>query len=298
MKKILILVICLFFLVGCSDNTSDTQSKDKLTSEIKYFSSHIAKLLNDLNNISLQNYELTSRKVNIDSSSNNSSSSEGSSSSVSSSNSGGQSQSGSGQGSSQNNDQSAESQSITVTDMQANSVLKTNTDDINWDLVKTEIEQINTSWSVVMLDLQNANVSNTDIMAFSNLLDKTIISIKNEDKNTSLTNLTALYSYIPKFLNSVSMDKSLQNIETTKYNIFIAYTAVSQDDWNTANTNIANAETSFLSVLNDTNYYQNREFKINKSYVLLKDMQNSIVNMDKELFFLKYKNLMESLNTL
>ena len=290
MKKILILVICLFFLVGCSDNTSDTQSKDKLTSEIKYFSSHIAKLLNDLNNISLQNYELTSRKVNIDSSSNNSSSSEGSSSSGSSSNSGGQSQSGSGQGSSQNNDQSAESQSITVTDMQANSVLKTNTDDINWDLVKTEIEQINTSWSVVMLDLQNANVSNTDIMAFSNLLDKTIISIKNEDKNTSLTNLTALYSYIPKFLNSVSMDKSLQNIETTKYNIFIAYTAVSQDDWNTANTNIANAETSFLSVLNDTNYYQNREFKINKSYVLLKDMQNSIVNMDKELFFLKYKN--------
>lgn len=298
MKKFLILVICLFFLVGCSDNTSDTQSKEKLTSEIKYFSSHIAKLLNDLNNISLQNYELTSRKVNIDSSSNNSSSSEGSSSSGSSSNSGGQSQSGSGQGSSQNNDQSAESQSITVTDMQANSVLKTNTDDINWDLVKTEIEQINTSWSVVMLDLQNANVSNTDIMAFSNLLDKTIISIKNEDKNTSLTNLTALYSYIPKFLNSVSMDKSLQNIETTKYDIFIAYTAVSQDDWNTANTNIANAETSFLSVLNDTNYYQNREFKINKSYVLLKDMQNSIVNMDKELFFLKYKNLMESLNTL
>ena len=298
MKKFLILVICLFFLVGCSDNTSDTQSKEKLTSEIKYFSSHIAKLLNDLNNISLQNYELTSRKVNIDSSSNNSSSSEGSSSSGSSSNSGGQSQSGSGQGSSQNNDQSAESQSITVTDMQANSVLKTNTDDINWDLVKTEIEQINTSWNVVMLDLQNANVSNTDIMAFSNLLDKTIISIKNEDKNTSLTNLTALYSYIPKFLNSVSMDKSLQNIETTKYNIFIAYTAVSQDDWNTANTNIANAESTFLSVLNDTDYSKNREFKINKTYVLLKDIQNSIVNKDKELFFLKYKNLMESLNTL
>ena len=182
--------------------------------------------------------------------------------------------------------------------MQANSVLKTNTDDINWDLVKTEIEQINTSWSIVMLDLQNANVSNTDIMAFSNLLDKTIISIKNEDKNTSLTNLTALYSYIPKFLNSVSMDKSLQNIETTKYNIFIAYAAVSQDDWNTANTNIANAESTFLSVLNDTDYSKNREFKINKTYVLLKDIQNSIVNKDKELFFLKYKNLMESLNTL
>ena len=292
MKKILILVMCLFFLAGCSDNTNDTQNKEKLTSEIQYFSSHIAKMLNDLNNISLQNYELISKKVNVS----GSTSSEGQSSSGSE----GQSQSGSSQqgGNSQNSDQSSESQSITVTDMEANSILKVDTSSVDWDLMKSQIEQINTSWGVVMIDLQNANISNDDIIAFSNLLDKTIISIKNEDKNSSLTNLTSLYSYIPKFLNSASVEKSLQNIETTKYNIFIAYTAVSQDDWNTANTNIANAESSFLSVLNDTNYSKNREFKINKTYVLLKDMQNSIVNMDKELFFLKYKNLMESLNTL
>ena len=292
MKKILILVMCLFFLAGCSDNTNDTQNKEKLTSEIQYFSAHIAKMLNDLNNISLQNYELISKKVNVS----ESSSSEGQSSSGSE----GQSQSVSSQqgGNSQNSDQSSESQSITVTDMEANSILKVDTSSVDWDLMKSQIEQINTSWGVVMIDLQNANISNDDIIAFSNLLDKTIISIKNEDKNSSLTNLTSLYSYIPKFLNSASVEKSLQNIETTKYNIFIAYTAVSQDDWNTANTNIANAESSFLSVLNDTNYSKNREFKINKTYVLLKDMQNSIVNMDKELFFLKYKNLMESLNTL
>ncbi len=292
MKKFLILFMCLFFLAGCSNNTNDTQNKEKLTSEIQYFSSHIAKMLNDLNNISLQNYELTSKKVSMS----GSNSSEGQSNSSSE----GQSQSGSSQqgGNSQNSDKSSESQSITVTDMEANSILKVDTSSVDWDLMKSQIEQINTSWGVVMIDLQNANISNDDIIAFSNLLDKTIISIKNEDKNSSLTNLTSLYSYIPKFLNSASVEKSLQNIETTKYNIFIAYTAVSQDDWNTANTNIANAESSFLSVLNDTNYYQNREFKINKSYVLLKDMQNSIVNMDKELFFLKYKNLMESLNTL
>lgn len=182
--------------------------------------------------------------------------------------------------------------------MEARNILTVNTEDIDWKTMKTDIEAINTAWSIVMLDLANANVPNNDIIGFSNLLDKTIISIKNEDKPATLVNLTNLYSYIPKFLNTASTEKHLQNIETTKYHIFTAYTSASQNDWNTTNTSIANAENSFLSVLNDTEFSKNREFKINKTYILIKDLQNSITNNDKQLFFLKYKNLIESLNAL
>jgi len=135
-------------------------------------------------------------------------------------------------------------------------------------------------------------------MAFSNLLDATIIAIKNEDKETTLTNLTNLYSYIPKFLTAISADKNTQNIELTKYYVFTAYAAASQDDWNAVTTNISNAENNFLSIVNDKEYTKNKEYKIHKTYLLIKDLQNSIVNQDKQLFFLKYKNLIESLNTL
>lgn len=292
MRKILIILSCLLLLTGCSNNTTNNQRKEKVKSEIEYFSTQIAELFNNLNNISLENYELISEKVSM-----NTSNSEGGKSQF---NSGQSTSPSSNQASNQSNEDSAgnESQSVSITSMASNSILKRNTEDIDWDLMRTGIENINTSWSVVMLDLYNANVSNDDIKAFGNTLDTTIISIKNEDKIATLRNLNNLYSYIPKFLTSISSEKHDQNIETTKYYIFMAYSAASQDDWTGVATNLSNAENNFLNVLNDMEYSKNREFKINKTYLLIKELQNSIANKDKQLFFLKYINLMENMNTL
>ena len=95
MKKILIILTCLLFLVGCSNNQDD--NKEKISSEIEYFSTQIADLFNNLNNISLENYELISEKVSMSSSS-------------SSSGGGEDSQSGSSQNSSQSSGQSSTNQ--------------------------------------------------------------------------------------------------------------------------------------------------------------------------------------------
>lgn len=295
LKKFLIILSCLFLLTGCSVNSDNNLNKEKLSTEVEYISSQIANSLHNLNNISLENYALVSKKVTLS----EEAGSEGSSQSGSSEQSSGQENSGtqSGQGSEQSS-KSSEDESISITEMQNNSVLKIDIEDVDWDTIKKDIENINTAWSIVMLDLYNANVSDDEIIAFSNTLNKSIISIKNEDKESALINLTNLYSYIPKFLTTVSVDKHVQNIENTKYYVFTAYSAASQEDWNTVSTNLANAETSFLSLKNDAEYYDKNEFKINKTAVLLKDLQNVISNSDKELFLLKYKNLIESLNTL
>ena len=302
MKKILIILCCIVFLTGCSNN-SDKTNKEKLNSEIDFIGSQIAELFHNLNNITLENYELISEIISIseNSGAEGESSSQGGSSQASSG--GTQSQSGgSSQGGSQGGEQSSQSgggeQDISVTEMQNNSILNIDTENVDWNLIKEQAETINTSWTVVMLDLYENKVSNEDIMAFSNLLDATIIAIKNEDKETTLTNLTNLYSYIPKFLTAISADKNTQNIELTKYYVFTAYAAASQDDWNAVTTNMSNAENNFLSIVNDKEYTKNKEYKIHKTYLLIKDLQNSIVNQDKQLFFLKYKNLIESLNTL
>lgn len=291
MKKIGLILICLFFLVGCSNNFKEDSNKEKISTEIEFFSSKIADLLNNLNNIKLDSYELVSQKVELkeepDGSTTNGQSQSSSEESQSSS-----------QSSNNNSETNTQGESITVTDMQSSTILKTNTEDIDWDLIKNEVELMNASWSVAMLDLSNSNVSNDDIIGFSNLLNQTIISVKNEDKVACLTNLSNLYSYIPKFLAIVSSDKYEQNIENTKYYVLSSYVCVTQEDWNTTVTNLTNAEISFLSVLNDTEYTQNKEFKVNKTYMLIKELQNSLASSDKELYFMKYKNLMESLNTL
>jgi len=299
LKKLLIILSCVLFLTGCSNSTNNS-NKEKLNSEIDFIGSQITELFHNLNNITLENYELISEIISISetSGSEGQSNSQGGSSQASS---GVQSQSG-GQGGSQSSSdgssQGGAEQDISVTEMQNNSILNINTEEVDWNLIKEQAETINTSWTVVMLDLYENKVSNEDIMAFSNLLDSTIIAIKNEDKDTTLTNLTNLYSYIPKFLTVISADKNTQNIELTKYYVFAAYSAASQNDWETVATNLASAESIFLSIVNDKEYAENKEYKINKTYLLIKDIENSIQNQDKKLFFLKYKNLIESLNTL
>lgn len=284
MKKIALIIFCLIFLVGCTNNNEDNSSKDKIIAELEYCHTRLVDILNNLNNISLQNYELISQKVQI---SQETEETEGTS---------GQSQEG---GNSQSSNQSSgQSQEITVTEMQAKSVLSTDTNNIDWEALRSEIEVVNEYWDILMLDLYNAKVSNDDIINFANTLDECTLNINAEDKNTALSNLSILYAYIPKFLNVISAETSLQNIRNTQSNTISAYVSANIDDWESVNTHMINAENSFISVLNDIEFSKNREYKVNKTYMAIKDMQNAVKTQDKSLLFLKYKNLMENLNTL
>ncbi len=307
MKKILIIIICLILLVGCSDKSEETVSKEKIDSEIEYFSLKIADMLNNLNNISLQNYELISQKVSMskdsqgksgEGGSSQSSSSQSENSQSSGNSQGNDSQSGSSSGGGEGESSGGEDQTITITEMQNNSILTKDTENVDWDVLKKDIENINTSWSIATIDLYNAKIPNESIVSFSDSINQAVISIKNEDKNTTLINLANLYSFIPQFLESTSAEKYLINLENTKYQIFNAYAAATIDDWNTVNTSLTNAEKTFLNVVNDTEFAKDKEFKINKTYMLIKELQNSITYADKELFFLKYINLLENMNTL
>lgn len=298
MKKIALVLICAVFLVGCNNKTEDNKDKEKVTAEIEYFGAEIAQLLNDLNNISLDNYELVSDKINIDKKTNNSSISQEADQGKNQGDSQSQGGSNDESGNQDTNSGDKKENEVSITSMKHNTILNVDTEDIDWDTIKNKIELLNDSWDIVMLELYKANVSNDDIMAFDTLLNQTIISIKNDDKKAALINLGNMYYYIPKFLNSCSADKYEQNIQTTKYNVLAAYVYVSQDDWGSVQGRLTEAESSFLSVVNDTERTKNKEFKVNKTYMLIKDLQNSVKNNDKQLFLVKYVNLMKSLNAL
>jgi len=205
-----------------------------------------------------------------------------------------------GQQSSQSESQTETSDtSIETTEMIAGNVLTNSQDDINWDLVKTEIELINTSWSVIMYDLYKINNSdNTKLLEFSDILDKCIISIKDENKAESLANLGELYAYIPLFTDMTSEYDTITIVKETKINIIKAYVAAGNDDLSTVSSILTNAEESFNTLFKDLEFAKNNEYKINKTYILLKELQNSLNEQDKSIFYMKYINLIESINTL
>lgn len=297
---LVILSVIVITLSGCNNDTKNEDMKSKIERELDYLDTQIISILNDLNNISLQNYTVTPEEITLG----EDGSSGGSSSGGSSSQSGGSSE-GSAQGSEQKQSTS-QSQSasdtkeskITIMKMEPENVLSSDENDIDWNSIKNNIQTINESWGVVILDLSNMNVDNNDILNFSSTLDDCILSIKDEKKVDTLTNMAKLYSFIPKFERGISAENSTQNIKQVKSYIINAYSLVEKDDWTAIGTNITECEKTFKDITNDMEYMKDKEYKVNRTYVLIKELQNSLTYKDKKLFYVKYKNVMESINTL
>lgn len=286
-------IISIITMTGCSKNDDKENLKDKVNEELNYLDTHIISMANNLNNISLENYKITSESVEV----------EEKSKKVSTGNTGGSQETATGQTGEESSGQSQSSQNsennnINTTKMEENAILDSNQDDIDWKAIKYEIENINQTWSVILLDLYSLNVSNDDIVAFSEILNNSIISIKNENKIDSLSNIAKMYSYIPIYEKAISAENSMQNIKQTKSFLINAYSFVEQGNWNEIQTNINECEKTFKNIVNDMEFAQKNEYKINKTYVLIKEMQNSLYLQDKEIFYIKYKNLLESINTL
>lgn len=281
-------------MTGCSKEEEKKDLKEKVNEELNYLDTHIISILNNLNNISLENYKITSEIVEVEERSKESSTG----------NTGGSQETATGQtgeessGPSQSSKNSQKNNNIDTTKMEENAILDSNMDDIDWKSIKYEIETINKSWTVILLDLYSLNVSNDDIVAFSEILDNSIISIKNENKIDSLNNIAKLYSYIPIYEKAISAENSMQNIKQTKSFLINAYSFAEQDNWNEIQKNMNECEKTFKNVVNDIEFAKRNEYKINKTYVLIKEMQNSLYLQDKDIFYIKYKNLLESINTL
>ena len=163
-------------------------TKDKVIEEIKYLDSKIIDMLNELNNIKLENYSVSSKQIttNIKSLQETGTDSEG------------ENTQGQGENSSQNSNGEKQSgkEKITVSEMKKDFVITSDYEDVNWNEIKSSIELINDTWGVIAIDLYSLKVNNEDIIGFGNELNNTIISLENNSKEDTLKNLSKMYDYM------------------------------------------------------------------------------------------------------
>ena len=256
--------------------------------------------MNKLNNITLENYEVKSKEIVSQNGQQSNQEGSGGSSGSGQSSGGGSSSGGSSDGntssgggsSNQSSGSGEESNNIKVLQMQPSNILVINKDEIDWITIKSETEIMYTSWNSIILDLYNSNIENEDILAFSKTLDDAILAVKTEDKKKSLEVLANLYSLLPKYINKIEVDESLKNIIQTKSNILNAYALVENENWTEVQNQINLADTAYSKVTNDIKYIENRQGEVSRIYILIKELKNSINSKDKDIFYIKYKNLM------
>ena len=176
-----------------------------------------------------------------------------------------------------------------------NSILVGNTEP-NWEDLIYDIEQIYSNWSIVKLDLYKQNINNQKILSFNVDLDNAAKAIKDKNKEQSLILLAKLYSYIPAYFEDFSDDQMQTNLYKVKSNLFNAYSIIGQNNPNEVKNYLQASEEAMVSMMN--NIQNQKTYNLNKAYILLKDLQTTVDKNDVNIFYLKYKNLSEELNSL
>ena len=289
------LILILIILTGCGNQEESGNIKEKVNEEINYLDLKIISLANILNGISLQNYKVETQEIEMPETSSQSEESGGSSSSG-----GGESSSGAGGEQQEKGEQSSSSEenSTIISEMKTTSILASNENQINWENIKAEIELMYSTWDTIMMDLYKLNVPTENINGFSRALDETTLSIKNEDVSKSISSLAKLYSYLPTYLEYSTEDNEEINIKLTKQYIIDAFALATNENWGAVSTKVNDAINSFTPVLNDLEFIKGKEHLVNRIYIILNEMQSSLVNNDKDIFFINYKNIMNELNIL
>lgn len=301
--KIIVYIVVLFVLIlslaGSSSNNDNQVLEEKISTELSYLDTKLIAILNKVNGISLENYIVKADEISAQSQSSSSSSKsqQESSSEEGKKESNSSTEGTSSQGTSGNADGGQSTKKNLKYTMEGNEILLQDRNP-DWEMAKSEIEKLYSTWSTVVLDLYKVNVNNQDILSFSTDLDATTQAVKNEDKNASLTNLAKLYSYIPKYANISSKDAKTNAVYATKSNILNAYSAIEQNNFDQVKTELVNAEQAFMPIINNIDSNTNNQSSINKAYILIKELQNINKSIDKDIFYIKYKNLMQELNNI
>ena len=292
---ILIIVILGFMIYANASKDDDNNQNEKTFSEIKYVESKLVELFNEMNKIESRNYNIAIGEISKDTT--QSSSGESSSSSGSGGGQGGTSSGEASSSSGDNNSTSNSKQDNKKFELEISGVL-TNKEDINWEYIKGEIENLYSSISTITLDLLQINVTQEEILAFNSQLDNLAVAVKDENKENTLSQMSTLYDTLATITQKIQGEETYKILVEIKQNIFKAYSKLDTGNWNEIANDINNAITSYSKLLSNTNIESQNQYAINKGYILINELQNAVNLQDTSVFLIKYKYLLEELNSL
>lgn len=290
----IIVVIGTTIFVRANEDGEKNKSEKALT-ELKYLDSKLEDIFNEMNNITMRNYKVYTsniepkKKEGTNTSSENSSSSEGGNSKSSAQTTSNEQEEG--------NQSNEDEKNLKNYTMQQEGVL-TNTDVIDWNKVKNEIELIYTSIPAITLDLYGLNINQEEILNFNRQFDNLTVLVKNQNKEETLRELAKTYQYIPKFAEKVTEDILYRTVLNTKTNVFTAYSKLDGKNWDEISNDMKNAINIFSQLLTGNVVNTNNQITINKVYVMLNELQNATKVKDETVFLIKYKNLLEEINNM
>ncbi len=302
--KIFAYILIVLFIVGVisfatyrvmsKSKTNEQQIKDKSQSEIEYIEKSLLKMFNHMNNIEFENYKISIGEVNQNSTGGSSEkSTNGSSQSGGNGGNGNSNSVDSGDSKNANNG----SFSTQVYELQKTGVL-TKDENINWTTVKNEVEDLYLSIPTITLDLYQTEADEQDILNFNTEYDNLTKTVQDENKLNTLQQLVKVYEVLVKIADKSEESEIDKTVLKTKLNIYKAYSKLDENKWDEISSDTKSAVEEFAKLMTSKDIEEQKQYTVNKIYIMLSELQKSTDKKDSQIFLIKYKNMMEELNKL
>ena len=277
MKKYIVTIIILFTIIILSiggyflyskaksneGNSVDTL-KSKCISELDYLNTEIIEIMNGLNNISYENFQITNKEVEV----------------------------------SKEESNTISENSIDSSVVEFQNIITEDKDKVDWQNIRGRVENMYTSWTTILIDLTTLNVNRDNLLKYNQIMDTMIGNLEAEKKEECLKNGADLYSLLVTYIQDVSGDSNLISLYKVKSNILYAYYRVDAKDWDSVNNYIQTAISEFGNIMNNQVNNINDIDSINKAYVLINELKEDAVNKTGSVFYINYKNLMQELENM
>ena len=277
MKKYIVTIIILFTIIILSiggyflyskaksneGNSVDTL-KSKCISELDYLNTEILEIMNGLNNISYENFQITNKEVEV----------------------------------SEEESNTISENSIDSSVVEFQNIITEDKDKVDWQSIRERVENMYTSWTTILIDLTTLNANKDNLLKYNQLMDTMIKNLEAKKKEECLKNGADLYSLLVTYIQDISGDSNLISLYKVKSNILYAYSRVDAQDWDSVNNYIQTAINEFGNIMNNQVNNINNIDSINKAYVLINELKEDAVNKTGSIFYINYKNLMQELENM
>lgn len=294
----IIIVVIIIFMYQTISKENGKDAKEKTLAEVEFIEVKLVGLLNKMNNIEVRNYNVSVTEITQKKSlENESNTANETSKSADKGNNDKANEKGDTSSEQKTNDKESENQQNEKFQLKATGVLTRN-EDIDWEQVKNDVEMLYSSIPTITLDLYQMQVAQEDILNFNKEIDILTLAIQKNSKEETLKSLSTIYEYIPKFMEKTTNDNLIKTITKTKSDLFKSYSQLDRKNWQEISEMIKKAVDNFSQLLTDTKIDSNKQYTINKVYVMLNELQNAVKVQDINVFLIKYKNILEEMNDL
>lgn len=168
----------------------------------------------------------------------------------------------------------------------------------DWQELQSRVQRLYNYWNSTILDFNNLNIDKNYLTDLGKILDNLTVSIKNQDRQSSLNNLIELYNRLIIYNENLNYNVNYNNILLAKYNLLLAYSIAEQGNWTLMYENIIECGNYLSNVVNSMENKQYNQYNINQAYISVKELENLINVKDLDLFYFKYQIAMNKLKNI